>query len=108
MGATVDPFKEATRPAAEEAEKGANPCIGLTGKKLKKCKAKSAGGGKQKKEKGEKKKERKKQRNNSTRHLTLKLWKECPKRTKKLTRKRKNKELLKWPMLNSIRIDLMA
>ena len=37
--ATIDPFKEATRPAAEEAEKGANPCIGLTGKRLKKCKA---------------------------------------------------------------------
>jgi len=57
--ATIDPFKEATRPAAEEAEKGANPCIGLTGKRLKKCKAKASGGGKQKKEKGQKKKDKK-------------------------------------------------
>merc|ERR1712176_192812 len=46
-------------PAAEEAEKGANPCIGLTGKRLKKCKAKASGGGKQKKEKGQKKKDKK-------------------------------------------------
>ena len=109
--ATIDPFKEATRPAAEEAEKGANPCIGLTGKRLKKCKAvrhwdrpnnsiscfqKASGGGKQKKVKGEKKKDKKakKAKKQLDKTLDFEIMEGMSKKDKKAYKKQKKQRAL--------------